>query len=69
MVGIVIPFDVALLLTVFVAFTLPKLYEMQQNRIDEFVEVVKEKLQPLVDKAQPIVDVLIEKFEPIIGSW
>jgi hypothetical protein len=72
-VGIVIPFDVTLLVTVFLSFTVFKVYEMQQESIDEITSVLQERynerILPFLEKLYPILDSLLYRLEPIIGRF
>jgi len=71
--GLVIPFDVVLLLVVLGAFSVFKIYDLQRDRIDEVYDVLYErydqKLAPILRKFYPVLDSLLYRLEPIIGHF
>ena len=68
--GIALTVDLALLVVVLVAFTVPKLYEEQGDRIDEFVAVVRERVEARVplDRIQDALVRVADRLEPVLGS-
>lgn len=67
--GLLFSFEVVLLLLVMVLFSLPRIYESQQARIDETTQVLMERADPFLEKIYPILDVLKERMEPVIGTF
>jgi hypothetical protein len=71
--GLVIPFDVMLLLFVLGLFTVLKIYDLQHERIDEILNVLyeryDEKLAPVLRKVYPLLDSVLYRLEPIIGRF
>jgi hypothetical protein len=72
-IGLIIPFDVVLLMSVALAFTVFKVYDLQRDRVDEVFEVLREryneKLEPRLRWFWPLLDSLLYRLEPIIGRF
>lgn len=68
--GIFLSVDLAVLIVVVVGFSVPKIYEMQGDRIDEFTAVLWEAVERRlpVDRFFDLAATLAERLEPVLGS-
>jgi len=68
--GAVLSVDQALLLLVLATFSLPKIYELEGDRVDEFAAVVHEAVAKRVplDRAKDAARGFAERLEPVLGS-
>jgi hypothetical protein len=67
--GLLLTFDQTILLIVLTAFTIPRVYESEGDRIDEFLAVMKEAAErrlPL-DRIYTIIENLASRLEPVLG--